>query len=88
MAIAPTANHCQYLWCKVHQLNLFIKTYLLNPIYLVNFTVVNPYLVTELKQLGIWDLAMVEDLKYYNGTLSAIERIPNSIKTNTKPLLK
>jgi len=35
------------------------------------FTVINPYLVQDLKKIGLWDAAMVYDLKYYNGSLAA-----------------
>ena len=45
-----------------------------------SFTVVNPYMVKDLKEIGLWDKVMVNDLKYYDGSLQAIERIPAAIK--------
>jgi ribonucleoside-diphosphate reductase alpha chain len=44
------------------------------------FTVVNPDLVHDLKKLGLWDEVMVNDLKYYDGSVSRIDRIPADIK--------
>lgn len=79
MAIAPTATISNI--CGVTQSieptyqNLYVKSNMSG-----EFTVMNPYLVTDLKKLGLWDTVMVHDLKYYNGSLSEIERIPQSLK--------
>lgn len=79
MAIAPTATISNI--CGVSQSieptyqNLFVKSNLSG-----EFTVVNPYLVNELKNLGIWDSVMINDLKYYDGSVQKIERIPEHIK--------
>lgn len=79
MAIAPTATISNI--CGVTQSieptyqNLYVKSNMSG-----EFTVVNPYLVKDLKALGLWDDVMVNDLKYYNGSLSKIERIPHDLK--------
>ncbi len=79
LAIAPTATIANI--CGVSQSieptyqNLFVKSNLSG-----EFTVINPYLVTDLKKLGLWDDVMVNDLKYYNGSVSAISRIPANLK--------
>ena len=44
------------------------------------FTVINHYLVRDLKKLGLWDDVMVVDLKHFDGSLRPIDRIPNEIK--------
>jgi ribonucleoside-diphosphate reductase alpha chain len=44
------------------------------------FTVVNPFMVKDLKALGLWDKVMVNDIKYYDGSLQSIERIPADLK--------
>jgi ribonucleoside-diphosphate reductase alpha chain len=44
------------------------------------FTVVNEYLVRDLKALGLWDDVMVMDLKHYEGSLRSIDRVPESLK--------
>ena len=79
MAIAPTATISNI--CGVSQSieptyqNLFVKSNLSG-----EFTVVNPYLVADLKRHGLWDAVMINDLKYYDGSLQKIERVPESIK--------
>lgn len=79
MAIAPTAtisNICGVAASiePTYQ-NLFVKSNLSG-----EFTIINPYLVTDLKQLGLWDASMVKDLKYFNGSVQSIERIPQTLK--------
>jgi ribonucleoside-diphosphate reductase alpha chain len=44
------------------------------------FTIVNPHLVRKLKALNLWDDVMINDLKYFEGSLSEISRIPDDIK--------
>ena len=79
LAIAPTATISNI--CGVSQSieptyqNLFVKSNLSG-----EFTVVNPYLVRDLKALGLWDEVMANDLKYYDGSLQAIDRVPPEIK--------
>ena len=55
--------------------NLYVKSNLSG-----EFTVVNPYLVRDLKEHGLWDQVMVNDLKYYDGSVQAIDRIPADLK--------
>ena len=79
MAIAPTATISNI--CGVSQSiepiyqNLFVKSNLSG-----EFTVVNPYLVDDLKARGLWDDVMVNDLKYYDGSVQAIDRVPDELK--------
>jgi ribonucleoside-diphosphate reductase alpha chain len=79
MAIAPTATISNI--CGVSQSieptfqNLFVKSNMSG-----EFTVVNPYLVAELKERNLWDQVMVHDLKYYNGSVQPIDRIPDELK--------
>jgi ribonucleoside-diphosphate reductase alpha chain len=44
------------------------------------FTIINSYLVQDLKRLGLWDDVMVMDLKHFDGSLSPIDRVPADIK--------
>lgn len=80
MAIAPTATISNI--CGVSQSieptyqNLYVKSNLSG-----EFTVINPYLVADLKALNLWDEVMVNDLKYFNGSLQPINRIPEELKT-------
>jgi ribonucleoside-diphosphate reductase alpha chain len=79
MAIAPTATISNI--CGVSQSieptyqNLFVKSNLSG-----EFTVVNPYLARDLKEAGIWDDVMVNDLKYFDGSVQAIDRVPDKLK--------
>ncbi len=45
-----------------------------------DFTVINEHLVGDLKALGLWDAEMLADLKYYDGTIQPIARIPAALK--------
>jgi ribonucleoside-diphosphate reductase alpha chain len=80
MAIAPTATISNI--CGVSQSieptyqNLFVKSNLSG-----DFTVVNMYLVADLKKANLWDEVMVNDLKYYDGSVSQIDRVPAPLKT-------
>jgi len=79
MAIAPTATISNI--CGVAQSiepafrNLYVKSNMSG-----DFTVVNPYLVGDLKARGLWDEVMISDLKYFDGSLGAIDRIPPDLK--------
>jgi len=79
LAIAPTATIANISGVSqsiepTYQ-NLYVKSNLSG-----EFTVVNPYLVRDLKALDLWDNVMVNDLKYYDGSLQQIDRIPQHIK--------
>jgi ribonucleoside-diphosphate reductase alpha chain len=79
LAIAPTATISNI--CGVAQSieptyqNLFVKSNLSG-----EFAVINPYLVADLKARGLWDAVMVNDLKYFDGSIRAIDRIPAELK--------
>jgi ribonucleoside-diphosphate reductase alpha chain len=79
MAIAPTATISNI--CGVSQSieptyqNLFVKSNLSG-----EFTVVNPYLISDLRDRGIWDEVMANDLKYYDGSVQQIDRVPADLK--------
>jgi len=79
MAIAPTATISNI--CGVAQSiepsyqNLFVKSNMSG-----DFTVVNEHLVRDLKARGLWDEVMVSDLKYFDGSVGAIDRVPDDLK--------
>lgn len=80
MAIAPTATIANITGVTpsnepVYK-HLFVKSNLSG-----EFTVVNPHLVDKLKEIGLWDEEMIDDLKYFDGSIREIERIPDEIKT-------
>ncbi len=75
IAIAPTATISNIIGVSAcieptYQ-NIFVKSNLSG-----EFTVINERLVSDLKQLGLWDEVMIADLKYFDGTLAKIDRVP------------
>lgn len=79
MAIAPTATIANITGVSqsiepTYQ-NLYVKSNLSG-----EFTVVNPFMVRDLKALDLWDQVMVNDLKYYEGSLLSIDRVPAELK--------
>lgn len=79
MAIAPTATIANVVGVtqsiEPTYKHLFVKSNLSG-----EFTVPNPYLVDRLKKLNLWDEEMLDDLKYFDGSIAEIERIPEEIK--------
>ena len=79
MAIAPTATISNITGVTqsiepTYQ-NLYVKSNLSG-----EFTIVNPHLVEKLKEINLWDDVMINDLKYFEGSLVEISRIPDDIK--------
>ena len=79
IAIAPTATIANIVGVAASieptYQNLFVKSNLSG-----EFTVVNDYLVADLKARGLWDEVMISDLKYFDGNLSRIDRIPQDLR--------
>jgi ribonucleoside-diphosphate reductase alpha chain len=79
VAIAPTATISNIIGVDAciepTFQNLFVKSNLSG-----EFTVVNEHLVRDLKKLGLWDEVMVSDIKYFDGSLSKIDRIPAELR--------
>ena len=79
VAIAPTATISNIIGVDASIEpsfgNLSVKSNLSG-----EFTVVNEYLVRDLKQIGLWDDVMVMDLKHFDGSLRPIDRVPDELK--------
>jgi ribonucleoside-diphosphate reductase alpha chain len=79
MAIAPTATISNIVGVaqsiEPAFRNLYVKANMSG-----DFTVVNPYLVADLKARGLWDEVMISDLKYFDGSLGPIDRVPEDLK--------
>lgn len=75
VAVAPTATISNIIGVspciEPNYRNLYVKSNLSG-----EFTVVNDYLVRDLKERNLWDEVMVADLKYFDGSLARIDRIP------------
>jgi len=80
VAIAPTATISNIIGVDASIEpcfgNLSVKSNLSG-----EFTVINSYLVRDLKRLGLWDDVMVMDLKHFDGSLAPIDRVPQEIKS-------
>jgi len=79
VAIAPTATISNIIGVDASIEpsfgNLSVKSNLSG-----EFTVINEYLVRDLKRLGLWDDVMVMDLKHFDGSLRPIDRVPEELK--------
>ncbi|MBI1174505.1 MAG: ribonucleoside-diphosphate reductase subunit alpha [Sideroxydans sp.] len=79
IAIAPTATISNIVGVAASieptYQNIFVKSNLSG-----EFTVINDHLVNDLKQLGLWDEVMISDLKYFDGSLAKIDRIPAELR--------
>jgi ribonucleoside-diphosphate reductase alpha chain len=79
LAIAPTATIANIVGVSASieptYQNLFVKSNLSG-----EFTVVNEYLVRDLKRAGLWDEVMIADLKYFDGNLGRIDRAPAPLR--------
>jgi len=79
VAIAPTATISNIIGVSAcieptYQ-NIFVKSNLSG-----EFTIINDHLVNDLKALGLWDEVMIADLKYFDGSLAKIDRIPAELR--------
>ncbi|HEV2042736.1 MAG TPA: ribonucleoside-diphosphate reductase subunit alpha [Casimicrobiaceae bacterium] len=79
VAIAPTATISNIIGVAAsiepEYQNIYVKSNLSG-----EFTVVNEHLVAELKRLDLWDDVMVSDLKYFDGSLAKIDRVPERLR--------
>ena len=79
IAIAPTATIANIIGVSASieptYQNLYVKSNLSG-----EFTVVNEYLVADLKARGLWDEVMIADLKYFDGNLARIDRVPAELR--------
>src|SRR5690606_14146576 len=87
LAIAPTATISNI--CGVTQSiepiykNLYVKSNLSG-----EFTVLNPYLVADLRARGLWDAELLEELKYHDGSVAEIARVPDDLKERYRTAFK
>lgn len=79
IAIAPTATISNITGCfpciePIYK-NLYVKSNMSG-----EFTVINPYLIKDLKKLGLWNTTMLEMFKYYDGNIQQIAAVPQHLK--------
>ncbi len=83
MAIAPTATISNISGCTptiepIYK-NIYVKSNISG-----DFTVVNPYLIEDLKRIGLWDTEMLGKLKYHDGSIAKILEIPEEMRAKYK----
>ncbi len=87
MAIAPTATISNVAGCfpciePIYK-NIYVKSNMSG-----EFTVVNKYLIEDLKKLGLWNQEMLDYLKYYDGSVQMIEKIPSHLREKYKEVFE
>lgn len=87
MAIAPTATISTIAGCipciePIYK-NIYVKSNMTG-----EFTVINKYLVEDLKQRDLWDQDMLDQIKYYDGNVQKISRIPQELKEKYKEVFE
>lgn len=87
MAIAPTATISNVAGCfpciePIYK-NIYVKANMSG-----EFTVVNSYLIDDLKKLGLWNGQMLDQLKYYDGNVQMIDAIPQHLKNKYKEVFE
>ena len=79
LAIAPTATIANIIGVSAsiepNYQNLYVKSNLSG-----EFTVTNEYLARDLKKLNLWDEVMIADLKYFDGSLARVDRVPAELR--------
>ncbi len=83
MAIAPTATISNVANCypciePIYK-NLYVKSNMSG-----EFTILNQYLVKDLKKMGLWNDHMLDQLKYYDGNVQLVQEVPQHIKDKYK----
>ncbi len=87
MAIAPTATIANISGClpsiePIYK-NLYVKSN-----FSGEFTIVNKYLVEDLKKIGLWNNGTLEKLKYYDGSIQRIYEIPEELRAKYKEVFE
>jgi ribonucleoside-diphosphate reductase alpha chain len=87
MAVAPTATIANIAGCfpSVEPIykNIYVKSN-----FSGEFTIINRYLVDDLKELGLWTEEMSEKLKYYDGSVQRIAEVPDDLKLKYKEIFE
>ncbi|MEZ0209233.1 MAG: ribonucleoside-diphosphate reductase subunit alpha [Candidatus Paceibacterota bacterium] len=87
MAMAPTATISNIAGCvpciePIYK-NIYVKSNMNG-----EFIIINPYLVADLKQLGLWDFEMIGQLKYHDGSVKDIPQVPAHLKDKYKEVFE
>jgi ribonucleoside-diphosphate reductase alpha chain len=87
MAIAPTATIANIAGC-VPSIEPIYKNMYVKSNFSGEFTIINRFLVTDLKELGLWDEDMMDRVKYHDGSVQAIQNIPAEVRARYKEVFE
>jgi ribonucleoside-diphosphate reductase alpha chain len=87
MAIAPTATIANIAGC-VPSIEPIYKNMYVKSNFSGEFTIINRFLVSDLKEVGLWDEDMMEKIKYYDGSVQSISEIPAEIRAKYKEVFE
>ena len=87
MAIAPTATIANIAGC-VPSIEPIYKNMYVKSNFSGEFTIINRFLVSDLKELGLWDEDMMEKVKYYDGSVQRIDEIPAEVRAKYKEVFE
>ncbi len=87
MAIAPTATIANIAGC-VPSIEPIYKNMYVKSNFSGEFTIINRFLVSDLKELGLWDEDMMEKIKYYDGSVQSIGEIPAEVRAKYKEVFE
>jgi ribonucleoside-diphosphate reductase alpha chain len=87
MAIAPTATIANIAGC-VPSIEPIYKNMYVKSNFSGEFTIINRFLVSDLKEIGLWDEDMMEKVKYYDGSVQSIQDIPADVRARYKEVFE
>jgi ribonucleoside-diphosphate reductase alpha chain len=87
MAVAPTATIANIAGC-VPSIEPIYKNMYVKSNFSGEFTIINRYLVNDLKEIGCWSDDMMEKVKYYDGSVQAIQEIPAELRARYKEVFE
>lgn len=87
LAIAPTATTANIVGC-IPTIEPIYKNIYVKSNQAGDFIVINPYLVEDLKKLNLWDFEMIGKIKYHDGSIAAINEIPEALRAKYKEVFE
>jgi ribonucleoside-diphosphate reductase alpha chain len=87
LAVAPTATTANIVGC-IPTVEPIYKNIYVKANQAGDFIIINPYLVEDLKKIGLWDFEMIGKIKYYDGSISQINEIPERLRAKYKEVFE
>jgi ribonucleoside-diphosphate reductase alpha chain len=87
LAVAPTATTANIVGC-IPTVEPIYKNIYVKANQAGDFIIINPYLVEDLKKIGLWDFEMIGKIKYYDGSIAQINEIPENLRAKYKEVFE